>query len=128
MPHVPDQALVRPGDISWPGAQARSKIVRPFIRRLENHSIAFPTRQDFLLIRESARLGKPDRLTPAVLEQLRAGALHRKSIDVCLYMVKRLVCRCCPVVRRTDPGSPAAPRHPEVHWNVARAPSGGVGG
>jgi len=91
MRYVPDQALLRPGDVFWPSAQARSKIVRPLIRSLENDSIAFPAHQDFLLLRESARLGKSDRLTPAVLEQFRAGALHRKSIDVCLYMVKRLI-------------------------------------
>lgn len=91
MPYVPDQALLRPGNVFWPGAQARSKIVRPLIRSLENDSIAFPAHQDFLLLRESARLGKSDRLTSAVLEQLRTGALHRKSIDVCLYMVKRLI-------------------------------------
>jgi len=91
MPYVPDQALLWPRDVFWPRAQASSKIVRPLIRSLENDSIAFPANRDFLLLREPARLGKSDGLAPAVLEQLRAGALHRKSIDVCLYMVKRLV-------------------------------------
>jgi len=88
MPHVTDQALLRARDILRPSAQAGAKFPGPLVCRLENYTIAFPTNEDFLLLREPARLGKPDGLTAAVPEQLRARCLHETSLDVSLYTVK----------------------------------------
>jgi len=46
---------------------------------------AFTADQDLTLGSEPALLGKSDRLTATVLEQLRASTLHSVILDLCLY-------------------------------------------
>ena len=74
-----------------PRAQARAELIWPLVGGLENHATPLPTDQDLLRRREAAGFGKPDRLTPAVLKQLRAGTSHTSSLDVRLYRVKMSV-------------------------------------
>ena len=52
---------------------------------LEDDATAFTADQDLTLGSEPALLGKSDRLTATVLEQLRASTLHSVSLDLCLY-------------------------------------------
>ena len=71
-----------------PGTQASAELVRPLIRRLEDDAPTFTADQDLTLGSEPALLGKSDRLTATVLEQLRASTFHSVSLDLCLYRVK----------------------------------------
>jgi len=67
---VPDALLLWAGDLPRPGTQASAELVRPLIRRLEDDATAFTADQDLALGCEPALLGKSDRLTATVLEQL----------------------------------------------------------
>ena len=95
---VSDTLLLRAGDLPRPSTQASAKLVRPLICCLKDDATAFTAHQDFALGSEPAFLWKPDRLTAAVLEELRTSSFHSVSLDLCLYMVKL---RVPALVRRT---------------------------
>ncbi len=86
--NIPELSLLRTGDILGPCAQARPELVRPLVRRFEDHSTAFPTHQNLPLSSEPTVLRKADNLTTAVPEQLGACGFHDASLDVSLYVVK----------------------------------------
>ena len=71
-----DRALRWTRNILGPGAHTGAEVIRPFIRRFENHSPPVPECQNFPLLRKAALLRQPHRLAPAVLEQLGANSFH----------------------------------------------------
>ena len=95
---VSDTLLPRAGDLPRPSTQASAELVRPLIRCLQDDATAFTAHQDFALGSEPALLWKPDRLTAAVLEELRTSSFHGVNLDLCLYMVTLPVLA---LVRRT---------------------------
>src|SRR5207245_10325114 len=78
----PTDALARPS------TQASAEPVRALARCAQDDATPFTAHQDFALGSEPALLWKPDRLTAAVLEELRTSSFHGVSLDLCLYMVK----------------------------------------
>ena len=102
IPDVPYGALYRPRNLFTPRAQARSELVWPLVRGLENHTTPLPTDQYLVRGREATSFGKPDRLTPSVLKQLRASASHTESLDASLYRVNGCIDHSCIRVRRTS--------------------------
>src|SRR6185436_3904295 len=88
IPQIANGLLLRARDLLGPGSQAGAERVRPLIHHLEDDAPAFPSHQDLALSREPTLLREPDRLTAAILEELRASRFHGVSLDACLYVVK----------------------------------------
>jgi hypothetical protein len=84
---VPKALLLGAGDLPTPGTQASAELVRPLIRRLEDDATAFAAHQDLALGSESALLWEPDRLTAAILKELRASSFH--SVPARLFSAER---------------------------------------
>jgi hypothetical protein len=76
------------GSLSPPGAEASTKLVRPFIGGFKDDVPALPTHRNFALRRQSTLFRKPDRLTAPILEQFRANGFHGVSLDSYLYRAK----------------------------------------
>ena len=91
IPKIADPALLRTRDFFGPSAQTGAELIRPLIRRLENHAPAFPAHQDLPLRRKAAGFRKPDGLTSTVLEQLRTNVFHRISIDASIYTTSSFI-------------------------------------
>ena len=75
------------GSLSPPGAQASTKLVRPFIGGFKDDAPALPTHRNFALRSTLTRFRKPDRFTASILERVRAHGVHGVSLDSSLDRV-----------------------------------------
>jgi hypothetical protein len=81
------QALARFAGVGVYPADA-AQLVRPFISGFKDDAPALPPHRNFALRSKSTLLRKPDRMTPPILEQVRANGFHGVSLDSYLYRVK----------------------------------------
>ena len=80
--------LLWPWDFPGPGTQARSKFIRPLVRRLKDYPTAFPAHHNLMLGSEPTLLWQTYGLTTPILKELRSNTLHGASIYLSLYDVK----------------------------------------